>query len=76
MPERRTHAEVRERVIKRMAVIDSQSPEIRALVHEFGWNVVKLFLDNGLRNATQIKHIIGQVRRDLGTTLPSQDGGS
>jgi hypothetical protein len=67
--------EVKPRVERRMALIDSQPPAIRALVHEYGWNVVKAFLDAGVTKPNQIKHCIHVVRHDLGTVLHEQRNG-
>lgn len=67
---RMTSEQAKPRVEKRMALIDSQPPAIRLLVHEYGWNVVKVFLDAGLTKPNQIKHIIHTVRHDLGVALP------
>jgi hypothetical protein len=46
----------------RMNEIDSLHPDVRAIVHEEGWTVVKAFLDAGVRNARQIRHLIRTVR--------------
>lgn len=69
MAERMSSEAVKPRVERRMAVIDSQPPAIRALVHEYGWNVIKSFLDAGVTKPNQIKHCIHVVRHDLGAAL-------
>lgn len=47
---------------KRMEQIDAQPPEIRALVHEFGWSVVNSFLMLKITKASHIRHLIEVVR--------------
>lgn len=66
MHERMTSSEAKPRVERRMAVIDALPRELRELVHEFGWNVVKSFMDAGVRKPSLIKHLIHTVRHDLG----------
>lgn len=61
---RRSGEDVKERVERRMAIIDALSPELRALVHQYGWNIVKNFMDNGVRGPRQIKHLIELVLHD------------
>jgi len=46
----------------RMREIDALSPDIREIVHEEGWTIVKAFLDLGIKKAPQIKHLISTVR--------------
>ncbi len=46
---------------QRMAEIDRLSPALRELVHEFNWNMVKAFLDNGVRDPKKIRHLIRAV---------------
>lgn len=53
----------RERCVNRMQEIDNQPAEIRHLVHEFNWSMVKSFLDCGVRNAKHIRHLIQIVQR-------------
>jgi len=55
------HPEYRRLNQKRMAEIDAQPPEIRALVHEFNWTVVKAFLDCGVTKPKHIRHLINRV---------------
>lgn len=47
---------------KRMADIDALSPDLRALVHEFGWTVVDAFLKAGVERARTIRHLIKTVK--------------
>jgi len=43
---------------KRMEQINALPPELRTLVHEFGWTIIKAFLDCGVRNHRHIRHLI------------------
>lgn len=54
---------------KRMARIDSLPQPVRLLVHEYGWDPVKIFLDLGLTSPRHIEHNIRMVRG-----LSSEDG--
>lgn len=47
---------------KRMKQIDALPREFRELVHEFGFAVIKAFLDCGLRKPNQIRHLIALCR--------------
>jgi hypothetical protein len=47
---------------KRMARIDSLPQPIRLLIHEYGWDPVRIFLDLGLTSPRQIEHNIRSVR--------------
>jgi len=46
---------------KRMDEIDQLPRELRELVHEFNWSIVKAFLDSGVRDARKIRHLIRTV---------------
>lgn len=52
-----------ERIKRRMNTIDHLSPQLRALVHEHGWAIVKAFLDHGVTKPRIIDHLIRTVRR-------------
>lgn len=43
---------------RRMARIDSLSPEIRRIVHIYGWEPVALLMDLGAKSPAHIEHII------------------
>lgn len=43
---------------KRMERIDALPPDVRALVHEFGWTVVGEYWSVGVRKASVIRHLI------------------
>jgi hypothetical protein len=66
-PEQRAqwHAECK----RRMAQIDALGPVHRALVHEYGWEPVKMLMDLGAKRAAHIEHIIraiqGRDKEDL-----------
>ena len=47
---------------RRMARIDSLPQPIRLLIHEYGWDPVRIFLDLGLKSPRQIEHNIRMVR--------------
>jgi hypothetical protein len=44
--------------INRMSEIDRLPADIRALVHEFNWTMIKPFLEAGVRDARRIRHLI------------------
>ena len=49
------------RRIARMAEIDALPPAIKELVHEWGWTIVKNFLDCGVKKPKHIRHLIKVV---------------
>ncbi len=49
----------------RMAAIDVMTPELRALVHEYGLNVVKSMVDIGVTKPNHIRHIVRTVLDEL-----------
>jgi hypothetical protein len=58
---RLTGEEVKERVERRMAVIDSLTPEQRLVVHEFGWRLVKTMIECGVTKPKLMRRIINDV---------------
>jgi hypothetical protein len=52
-----------EKIRARMDRIDAMPPDIRALIHEEGLTVVQAFIDQGVRKAAGIRHLIEQVRK-------------
>lgn len=56
---------------RRMAVIDDLSPDVRALVHEYGWNVVNAFLTLGIQNPRHIRHLVQTVMDETSPTRGS-----
>ena len=55
--------EAKARCERRMARIDAMSPEVRALIHEYGQTVVDAFIDCGVTNPRHIRHLVETVRR-------------
>jgi hypothetical protein len=58
------------RIKRRMDAIDSLPADVRAVVHEYGWEPVKLLMGLGVKKAGALEHIIlacrgGGSRRDL-----------
>jgi hypothetical protein len=51
-----------ERAQKRMARVDDLSEEFRALVHEYGLELVQVFLDHKVRSPKSIRYLIDAVR--------------
>lgn len=64
-------AKVSERRRARMEVIDSQPPEIRQLVHEYGWSVVNTLLMCGVTKPKHIRHIVETVLDEFSPTRGS-----
>jgi len=54
------------RIQKRMQHVDSMSPELRRLVHDYGFDMVKQFLQCGVTKPRQIEHLIHVVRNGSG----------
>lgn len=52
----------REKIVARMSYIDSLPKDVRELVHEHGFTVVKAFLDQKITKASAIRHLIDTVR--------------
>lgn len=52
-----------EKRIKRMARVDDLSPDLRALVHEYGLTVVDSFMACGVSKAKHIRHLINTVHQ-------------
>jgi hypothetical protein len=53
---------------KRMASIDDYDPAIRALIHDYGYTVVKSIYDLGVTKPHQIKHIVETVLNEFSPT--------
>lgn len=56
------YTDLKRRAEKRMAQIDALPPNVREIVHEYGWDPVKLLLDLGAKSPRQIEHIIKACR--------------
>jgi hypothetical protein len=54
-----------------MAQIDRMSPELRELVHEYGYTVVRAFLDCGVEKPKQIRHLVENVLNEFSPTRGS-----
>jgi hypothetical protein len=52
----------REKIVARMSYIDGLPKDVRELVHEYGFTVVKAFLDQKITKASAIRHLIDTVR--------------
>lgn len=55
----------------RMAAIDKLAPDLRALVHEYGYSVVDAFLTVGVRKPGQIQHLVETVLNEFSPTRGS-----
>lgn len=51
-------AEIKRRAEKRFLIIDSLHPKVREVVHEFGWEPVRLLMELGVTRPGQLRHII------------------
>ncbi len=47
---------------RRMAAIDALHPEMRKLVHEYGWEPVRLLMELGAKRPGHVEHIIRACR--------------
>lgn len=45
----------------RMDKIDAMSPELRALVYEYGFHIVDAFMCNGVTKPRRIRHLVEMV---------------
>lgn len=62
---------VQHRRVERMAKIDSQPPDIRQLVHEYGWHVVNSFQKHGVTKPRIIRHLVETVLDEFSPTRGS-----
>ncbi|HVT29358.1 MAG TPA: hypothetical protein VHE81_15185 [Lacipirellulaceae bacterium] len=46
---------------RRMQQIDNLTPELRAVVNEWGWTIVDNFMRCGVKKANRIEHLINVV---------------
>ena len=67
---------VQRRIRDRMERIDNLPPEIRKCVHDYGWHVVKSFMDLGVRKPRHIRHLVETVLDEFSPTRgsPSAQG--
>lgn len=52
----------------RMAKIDALPPDIRALVHEYGYSVVENFMACGVTKPRHIRHLVETVLNEFSPT--------
>lgn len=57
--------------IARMKAIDVLPPDLRALVHDYGYNVVNSFRQLGISKAKHIKHLVEVVLDEFSPTRGS-----
>lgn len=50
------------RAEKKFAIIDKLTPEVRAVIHEYGWEPVQLLMELGVKRAGRLLHIIRACR--------------
>lgn len=55
-------SEIKRRAEDRFRVIDNLSPEVRAIVHEYGWAAVKCLMDLGVTTPLRLRHAIKTIR--------------
>ena len=66
------HERALENRVKRMAEIDALPREVRELVHEYGYTVVRAFLDIGVAEARHIKAAVETVLSEMSPTRGSR----
>lgn len=47
---------------RRMAVIDRLHPKMRLVVHEYGWEPVRLLMELGVKSPRHMEHLIRSIR--------------
>lgn len=57
---------------ERFATIDSLPPELRVLVHHYGWTVVRAYLDAGISKPANIRHLVETVLDEFSPTRGSR----
>lgn len=62
----------KERVERRMDSIDRLDPQVRLLVHQYGYCVVDAFLTLGIRSPRHIKHLVETVLDEFSPTRGSK----
>lgn len=55
----------------RMDIVDSMSPELRELIHEYGLTVVTAFLQCGVTKPKRIRHLVETVLNEFSPTRGS-----
>jgi hypothetical protein len=64
-------ARLNERRHRRMDAIDRLPSDLRDLVHEYGYTVVKAHLDLGVRKAKHIRHLVETTLNEFSPTRGS-----
>lgn len=54
--------------VQRFDAIDSLPPELRELVHHYGWTVVRAYLDTGISKPANIRHLVETVLDEFSPT--------
>jgi hypothetical protein len=62
MSKKETHFQ--ERRVQRMEAIDQLPPNLKAVVHDWGWYIVKSFMDCGVTKPKHMRHLIEVVLDD------------
>lgn len=62
------HPMVQAKRAARMQSIDSMPADLRALVHEYGLNVVRTLMDLGVRKPSQIRHVVETILDEFSPT--------
>lgn len=60
--------EVQARRCRRMSIVDRMSPEMRALVHEYGLHIVWNFIQVGVTKPKHIRHLVECVLDEFSPT--------
>lgn len=56
---------------RRMDMVDQLEPQLRTLVHDYGFTVVHAFLEIGVRNPRHIRHLVENVLNEFSPTRGS-----
>jgi hypothetical protein len=62
---------VDDRRAKRMAHIDQMTPEMRELTNDYGYNIVRSFLNCGVTKPRHIRHLVETVLDEFSPTRGS-----
>lgn len=57
--------ELEAKIRRRMEVIDSLTPDQRKVVHDFGWHLVKEFMQRGVTRPKDIRALVNTVLNEL-----------
>lgn len=57
--------------VARMDAVDGLPVELRSLVHEYGYSVVRAFMDIGVRKPKHIRHLVETVLNEFSPTRGS-----